>query len=129
MIIPASVKHLAVLHFKKHMIEYVPSTVTHLYICKCDRKEAPADRVHYLFSPFSFDGLMNTDPSCVEDYEVGIPFKRDLIGRKMWMVKREPKLAVSRPSQCLCPCSSEIISLRAEVARLKAAIEAFTKRY
>lgn len=91
MVIPASVKHLFVFDFKQHMITFVPVTVTHLYLHVADRKEGPADRIHYLFRSgayaykiYSEDGKYNLDEG---SYDHSFDTSR-------FVIKRTPKQLV-----------------------------------
>lgn len=89
--IPASVKHLAILHYTKDMLQYVPKTVTHLYIHFGDLSQAPNDMTYYLFCAGGFAGLAPDTKDSI--YTTGKPYEELSFGYSTTVVKREPTIA------------------------------------
>ena len=85
--IPSTVKHLAVLDFKKKMIAHVPDTVTHLYVHVLDSAEAPLDQIHYLF----ILSIHNIGSSIKKGFNLSKPFDKNLFGYPWTIVKCIPK--------------------------------------
>ena len=89
MVIPSSVKHLFVLNFRKSMIQFVPSTVTHLYVHVWDAGHAPTNRIHYICS------AMRKSKSFLEQdgqYEVSDMYSEHFFKDPSTIVKRTPKV-------------------------------------
>lgn len=129
--IPASVKHLAVLNFEKHMIQYVPATVTHMYIHIKDQQLRP-EQVHYLFDrgPNSLDAYVSIEqgPFGITKFCDSKPFQ------SMWSIyKVTPHVpeqyvheqltkTVTETQPPSDPVMTEITDLKAQVADLKTII-------
>lgn len=88
-VIPATVKHLFVLDFKADMIAFVPDTVTHLYIHNGDRKQAPPDREHYLYT----GALISIEKSHKDQtkYVYSEEHREYVLDKDFLVVKRTPK--------------------------------------
>ena len=110
MVIPASVKHLAILDFTRDTLQYVPKTVTHLYIHLLDCKHAPVDRPHYLFRMQGFEGKESMFQS--DAYMVSEPYSASPFAYTTTFVKREPKPTLDQ-------AITEIMRLKAKIDRLK----------
>lgn len=118
MTIPASVKHLAIFNFRRNMLQYVPSTVTNLYIHLADRYDMPTDRPHYVFRMQGFERKQFRLQRDI--YDVTGPFSDSRFGYKTTFAKREPKPTLDK-------AMIEITSLKAEVASLKATVQNLTQ--
>lgn len=98
MVIPSSVKHLFVINFRKDMIQFVPSTVTHLYVHSWDIMHAPTDYVHYVFNTRS---VSKTDFSQDGLYEVGQEYSEHFFTDPTTIVKRTPRAISSTLEETL----------------------------
>lgn len=122
-VIPASVTHLAVEKYCSDTTQYIPSTVTHLYIHISYQCNAPPDRAHYLFW---FEQISNDNPLAYKTDKLDasgphsdMPF--ECIRSAFKREPREPAVlspVTMPPSQA----ATEIANLRAQVAALTATI-------
>lgn len=110
MVIPSSVTHLVVLDFKKDMIAFVPSTVTHLYVHAVDHTKAPADRDHYFFTRGTFDMSRYFKG---KGYNLGEQFEDDSFGSILSVIKRTIDSTTTEPTPV--PIDTEPVSIDTEL--------------
>ena len=94
-VIPSSVTDLFVRDFQSHMLEFVPSTVTNLYIHMANRGSALQYRVHHLF--YFHDWKINEQKCDADKYVLSkqstiLPFYE-----KLRVIKRTPLSLAALP--------------------------------